>query len=116
MDRLEKYRKIVCECLEGFCEYDKNAQMVFDYERDRYLVIHNEWREYDRIYGCTVHIDIIDSQIWIQQNNTEIYINRELIKKGVAPEDVILGFRAPSIRKLISAASAKQASSASSVS
>ncbi len=36
--------------------------------------MHNEWREEDRIYGCAMQLDIIESQIWIQHNSTEIYI------------------------------------------
>jgi hypothetical protein len=30
--------------------------------------------------------------------------NRELIQRGVAPKDIILGFRSPSIRKILAAA------------
>ena len=52
-----------------------------------------------RIYGCAMQLDIIDGQIWIQQNSTEIYIDRELIQRGVNPKDIILGFRSPSIRQ-----------------
>jgi XisI protein len=77
--------------------------------RDRYLVMHNEWQDDYRIYGCAMQLDIIEGQIWIQHNSTEIYIvgeaspveNRELIKLGVSPKDIILGFRSPSVRKLL---------------
>ena len=61
--------------------------------------MHNEWRNESRIYGCAMQLDIIDGQIWIQQNSTEIYIDRELIQHGVASKDIILGFRSPSIRQ-----------------
>jgi hypothetical protein len=57
-----------------------------------------------------MHLDIIAGQIWIQHNSTEIYIDRELIQAGVAPRDIILGFRAPSVRKLLAAAIDHQAS------
>jgi XisI protein len=65
--------------------------------------MHNEWRGENRIYGCAMQLDIIDNQIWIQQNNTEIYVDRELIQRGVLPKDIILGFRSPSIRQLLAA-------------
>jgi XisI protein len=45
----------------------------------------------------------IKGQIWIQHNSTEIYIDRELISRGVSPQDIILGFRAPSIRRMLAA-------------
>jgi XisI protein len=101
MDRIDEYRQVVQEFLEDFAKNDVNAQLIFDLPRDRYLVMHNEWRDDYRIYGCAMQLDIIESQIWIQHNSTEIYIDRELIKRGVLPKDIILGFRSPSIRKLL---------------
>ena len=99
MDRISEYRQIVRDFLEDFIKYDVNAQLIFDTDRDRYLVMHNEWRNESRIYGCAMQLDIIDGQIWIQQNSTEIYVDRELIQRGIDPKDIILGFRSPSIRQ-----------------
>lgn len=109
MDRIEAYRQIICEFLETFSQLGDSYQLIFDRDRDRYLVMNNEWRYQHRIYGCAMQLDIIDGQIWIQQNNTEIYVDEELIEKGVARKDIVLGFRSPSIRELI-AASQKEAS------
>jgi XisI protein len=103
MDRLTEYRQIVINYLENFAKNDKNAQPVFDRDRDRYLVLHNEWKGDDRIYGCAIQLDIIEHKIWIQINNTEIYLDRELIERGVDSQDIILGFRSPNIRKLLAA-------------
>ena len=101
MDNLKEYRRIICIYLTDFATNDANGQTVFDLEKDHYLVLHNEWRGNDRIYGCAMHLDIIAGQVWIQHNSTEIYIDRELIKAGIAPPDIVLGFRAPSIRQRI---------------
>jgi XisI protein len=103
MDRINEYSKIVQEFLTEFAQNDPNSQLIFDPTHDRYLVMHNEWRGENRIYGCAMQLDIIDNQIWIQQNNTEIYVDRELIQRGVLPKDIILGFRSPSIRQLLAA-------------
>jgi XisI protein len=104
MDRINEYSKIVQEFLTEFARNNPNAQLIFDPIHDRYLVMHNEWRGENRIYGCAMQLDIIENQIWIQQNNTEIYVDRELIQLGVLPKDIILGFRSPSIRQLLAAA------------
>ncbi len=104
MDRITEYRQIVRNFLEDFAKDDANAQLIFDLERDHYLVMHNEWREDYRIYGCAMQLDIIEGQIWIQHNSTEIYIDRELIQRGVSPKDIIFGFRSPNIRQRIAAA------------
>jgi hypothetical protein len=101
MDRIEQYRQIVQDFLTEFIKNDPNAQLIFDILRDRYLVMHNEWRGNYRIYGCAMQLDIIAGQIWIQHNSTEIYIDRELITYGVEPKDIIFGFRSPEIRKLL---------------
>ncbi|MBR8831590.1 MAG: hypothetical protein N5P05_003076 [Chroococcopsis gigantea SAG 12.99] len=101
MDRVNQYRHIVQDLLMNFCKKDHNAQLVFDKERDRYLVIHNEWRNDYRIYGCAMQLDIIEGKIWLQHNSTEIYVERELIDYGVSPEDIIFGFRSPTIREML---------------
>ena len=101
MDRINQYRQIVQEFLTDFAQNDGKAQVVFDQNNDRYLVIHNEWREEYRIYGCAIQLDIIEGQVWIQHNSTEIYLDRELIRRGVLSDDIILGFRSPSIRKIL---------------
>ena len=104
MDRINEYRRIVCDFLESFAQDDANAQLIFDHDRDLYLVMHNEWRNDYRIYGCAMQLDIIEGQVWLQHNSTEIYIDRELIKRGVSPKDIVFGFRSPSIRQRLAAA------------
>jgi XisI protein len=101
MDRINEYRQIIRDFLSDFVKNDANAQLIFDIDRDRYLVMHNEWRNDYRIYGCAMQLDLIASQIWIQHNSTEIYIDRELIQRGVSPQDIVLGFRSPGIRQLL---------------
>ncbi|MBP0016830.1 MAG: XisI protein [Cyanobacteria bacterium SBLK] len=106
MDRVTEYRQIVCQFLENFAKIDDNAQLIFDRDRDRYLIMHNEWRNDYRIYGCAIQLDIIEEQIWIQHNSTEIYVDRELIQLGIDPKDIVLGFRSPSIRQCLAELSA----------
>ncbi|MEM9273533.1 MAG: XisI protein [Cyanobacteria bacterium P01_F01_bin.143] len=101
MDQIDNYRQIICQFLQDFAEGDPEAQLIFDEKRDRYLVMHVAWRNEYRIYGCAMQLDLIDCQVWIQNNSTEIYVDRELIKRGIAAEDIILGFRSPSVRKKI---------------
>jgi hypothetical protein len=103
MDRINEYRQIVCQFLEDFAKDDTQAQLIFDHSRDRYLVIHHSWRDEYRIYGCAMHLDIIEGQVWIQQNSTEVFIDQELIQRGVCNKDIILGFRSPTIRKHLAA-------------
>ena len=56
------------------------------------------WAGHRRVYGCVLHLDIINEKIWIQHNTTEIQIGQELVAIGI-PIDIILGFQAPYLRK-----------------
>jgi len=103
MDRVNKYRQIVRDFLQDFAADDPEAQLIFDVERDRYLVMHNGWRGDYRIYGCAMQLDLIEGKVWIQHNSTEILIDRELSGRGIAPQDIVLGFRSPSVRKRLAA-------------
>jgi len=74
------------------------CDQIFEWNRDRYLIIHNRW--------CSIHLDLIDGKIWIQHNSTEIQIDQELISAGIPPKNIILGFRSPTIRSLLEKVSA----------
>lgn len=63
--------------------------------------MHVAWRNDYRIYGCAMQLDLMDRQVWIQNNSTEVHVDRELIARGIDPQDVVLGFRSPSVRKKI---------------
>lgn len=105
MDRVDEYRQIVREFLQDFAADDPEAQLIFDAERDRYLVMHLGWRGEYRIYGCAMQLDMIDGKVWIQHNSTEVVIDQELIQRGIPKQDIVLGFRSPSIRERLAAAS-----------
>jgi hypothetical protein len=109
MDRVEHYRQIVRTFLEEYAQESVSpnesvtAELVFDEKRDRYLLVHVGWQEARRIYGCPMQIDIIDSKVWLQHNATEVFVDQELIAKGIAEEDMILGLQSPRIRELVAA-------------
>lgn len=105
MDRVDEYRQIVREFLQEFATNDPEAQLIFDAEHDHYLVMHVGWRGEYRIYGCAMQLDIIDGNVWIQHNSTEVFIDQELIKRGIPKQNIVLGFRSPSIRERLAAAS-----------
>ncbi|MEM7758348.1 MAG: XisI protein [Cyanobacteria bacterium P01_A01_bin.40] len=99
MDKMNEYRRIVCQFLQDFATDDPEAQLIFDSERDRFLVMHVGWRNDYRIYGCAIQLDLIDDKVWIQNNSTEVYVDRKLIERGIDTKDIVLGFRSPSVRE-----------------
>ncbi|MEA5471311.1 XisI protein [Spirulina sp. 06S082] len=100
MERLEFYRECICKFLtaEIFKEQenpDIENQLIFDKERDRYLLLDVGWQDHERIYACFIHLDIKIGKIWIQRNMTEVDIAEELVNMGVPKEDIIIGLLPP---------------------
>ena len=92
-DIISKYAKDQAE------EDLENTEIVFDTERDIYLLLYTGWKDENRIYGCPIHISIKDGKIWIQHNGTERRIAQDLLELGVPKQDIVLAFHSPTRRK-----------------
>ena len=87
------YRELVQNIIrQQACEQSEEnletAEIVFDTERDRYLLLYVGWRDEDRMHGCPmsncpIHIDIQDGKIWIQRDFTEEGLAHQLLELGV---------------------------------
>ncbi|HBE16978.1 MAG TPA: XisI protein, partial [Cyanobacteria bacterium UBA11149] len=104
MDRLDYYRQCIENLLLESGEYppvngEIEVELVFDKERDRYLVIDLGWNQHRRVYNCFIHLDIKDGKIWIQRNQTDRSIAEELVQMGIAKEDIVLGVQPPYVRE-----------------
>lgn len=78
---------------------DIHTEAVFDRARDRYLLVNVGWDNTRRVHGSLVHVDIINGKVWIQRDGTEDGIATELVAAGIPKEQIVLGFRAPDVRK-----------------
>ena len=104
MDKLTSYRQYIQEFLTEQAQGkiiggDIETEVIFDLDRDRYLLIDLGWKEHQRIYNCVIHLEIKDCKIWIQRNQSDKPIADVLIAMGVAKEDIILGLQPPDIRQ-----------------
>jgi hypothetical protein len=105
MDKLELYRSIVTEILTKYSQYKPSygqveIEQIFDRDHDRYQLLAIGWNQQKRIYGTTIHLDIQDEKIWIQQNTTEFDLASDLIEMGVPKQDIVIGFHTPKMRQL----------------
>ena len=103
MERID-YRDLIEQIIEQHAtESNPNdtatERIVFDRNRDSYLLLYVGWHGEERIYGVSIHIEIIDEKIWIQQDFTEEGIANQFVELGVPKTDIVLGFRAPVVRK-----------------
>jgi hypothetical protein len=75
------------------------VELVFDRERDHYLLVETGWQNGYRIYGTLLHSYIIDDKLWIQHDGTEEGIAGELVIAGIPKEHIVLGFKPVEQRK-----------------
>jgi hypothetical protein len=100
MDRLELYRRAIRSVI--LSHQDKTAaqkgilsEAIFDGEHDHYQLVNVGWQDEVRVYGCILHVDLLDGKVWIQHNGTEFNIADELMEQGVERNDIVLGFHSP---------------------
>ena len=104
MDKVAAYRQYIQDFLTEQTQGqvlggDIETEVIFDLDRDRFLLIDLGWKEHQRIYNCVIHLEIREQKIWIQRNQTDRPIAEVLISMGVATEDIILGLQPPYIRE-----------------
>ena len=88
MASLENYRNLVKQILTEYGQISPSDSgventTIFDLENDRYILLSLGWSKGRRIHYCVMHIDIIDTQVWIQANNTDRLIAEELVAAGI---------------------------------
>ncbi|MEY3402751.1 MAG: hypothetical protein RLZZ86_2367 [Cyanobacteriota bacterium] len=103
MDRLNEYQQIIQEVLTEYAAipyYHRELQTAVIIGKDDkdYLLITSGWEKSVRVHGCIVHIQIIDSKIWIQRDGTEDGIANDLVNAGIPKDQIVLGFHPLEIR------------------
>jgi hypothetical protein len=99
LDYPELVQQVLATHTDGHCSEGTEIEVIFDIQRNRYLVVHIGWEGENRTYGTMIHVDIKDGKIWIQRDFTEEGIPNQLVELGVPKTDIVLGFRAPHIRQ-----------------
>jgi hypothetical protein len=103
METLIKYRNIIKDTLIPYTQIpyshgDLVCQPIFDETNDRYILMTLGWDRNTRVHGSLIHLDIIDHKIWIQRDETEDGIARELVAAGIPKHDIVLGFKPADVR------------------
>jgi len=105
LEKIHNYRIIIKKILSQYATYKPSygeieMQTLFDTEHDHYQVLGIGWHKEERVYGCSMHLDIENDKIWIQLNNTELDIGQVLVEMGVPKEDIVIGFLPVYIRQV----------------
>lgn len=104
MDQLNLGREVVERVLcglaaEGYSYGQLTDQVVFDRERDHYLLITQGWDGPRRVHHVLVHLQLIEGKIWVQQDGTERGVALDLIDAGIPKDRIVLGFKSPELRQ-----------------
>lgn len=106
MDKLSHYRVLIKEILSKYADLirqnpreGRETELIFDEERDHYLLVHNGWVGKKRIRGTTVYVRLREGKFWIEEDWLEYGITDDLLEAGIPKEDIVLAFHAPEMRK-----------------
>ncbi|MFN0035522.1 MAG: XisI protein [Saprospiraceae bacterium] len=107
-NKVEQYEQFIIDILEeykvGYQEYDwgnREDVLLIDKERHHYQLLTTGWQTGKHIHGIMMHLHIHgDGKIWIEANNTEAEIARELTDKGVPKSDIVLAFHPEKLRAM----------------
>jgi hypothetical protein len=102
-DKLNSYRRIIEQTLTEIADYipqdDQSPhKTVFDRNSDSYALIEAGWVENQRIHQFIIHLEIINGKVWVQVDNTDLNVTRELERSGIPKSDIVLGFQPPTVR------------------
>jgi hypothetical protein len=99
MNYPELVKTVLARHTENHASQGTEKELIFDCERNSYLVVHVGWENNERAYGTIIHVDIRDGKIWIQRDFTEEGVASELVELGVPKTDIVLGFKSPFVRE-----------------
>ena len=104
MDKISTYQNIITTLLEEYAAIPPSYptslrdELIIDTLCNQFQLITVGWEGNQFVHEAIFHLDIIDGKVWIQQNNSEAKLTDELIKRGVAKSDIVLGFQHPESR------------------
>jgi hypothetical protein len=106
MDTRLKYQNIIKDVMQRYASYpsphaDIQSRLALDDEHGSYAFLQAGWYGNEYLHGAIIHIDIIEEKIWIQYDGTEDGVALDLIRAGIAKEDIVLGFRPPEVRPYV---------------
>ena len=103
MDRLIYYRQSIHNFLNKYANVWKEegieTQIIIDSERDHYLLLRIGWEGNKRINYAVFQFDIKNGKIWVQENTTDVEIDREFEELGISKKEMVIGFHHPSMRE-----------------
>lgn len=104
---IESYRTLIKKLLNKQAilensppENEVDTHLIFDEERDHYMLFRTGWWEDKRIRAAALYVRLYHGKIWIEEDWTEEGLATDLLAGGVPREHIVLSFHHPSVRFL----------------
>jgi hypothetical protein len=105
MDRITQFREIIEKVLTEAWRFlgpsnDDGVEykLMFDRQRDSYAITAVGFNGPRRVHRFVIHLEIINGKVWLQADNTDFEIARDLEKAGIAKSEIVLAFHEPKLR------------------
>ncbi len=105
MDKLAEYRDLIKQLFTDYAELINRTQIagldtevVFDEERDHYMLLTVGWSRRQRFRGTTLYLRLREGKIWVEEDWLEHGIVKDLLAAGVSKHDIVLAFHHPDMR------------------
>jgi len=106
MDRIENYRQILQSTVKRHAQFQPangniKTHAVCDREADDYMVVDSGWNEKGRrIYDVVLHFRLQGGIVYVERDNTDAEVVREILEAGVETGDIILAYNALPYQRL----------------
>ena len=105
MEKLATYQKVLGDIIESYAAGKKSLtpevewQAIIDHNHGQYQLLSVGWHKSRYVFSVAFHFSLKAGKVWIMQNNTDRMIADELVEKGIAKHDIVLGFVPASARE-----------------
>lgn len=104
----EQYAQILTEYLRKLAKERNTAvgnsleyQVIADVPSGHFQLVCMGWSGYKFLYQVLIHFDLKpDGKVWVQQNNTEILLDRDLGELGISKKQIVPGFKPEGMREM----------------
>jgi hypothetical protein len=97
MDKIAKYESAILQILKEYAaipyaNLDAENRLLIDREKFNYQLVTIGWEGNRRVHAVTLHFEILNGKIYIQQDQTEYGTADELLEKGIPKSDIVLAY------------------------
>lgn len=104
MDALSRYRQVITGVLTDLAEAGAPQGVellrVFDTVHDNYLLVDAGWDGVRRIHHIVAHMRLRNGKVWVEADNTNAELVRQLLDAGLTKDEIVLAFYSPQKRPL----------------